>query len=77
MSVGQMLTDPVDVASSDTNSCSSACPASSWASTSDHFLLVEREEEDPVTLETVTRAEGLGDSLSLEVGKEHQQEAQR
>lgn len=66
MSVGDMVTAPLAVASSDTSSCASPLPTSgtSIASTSTLFLL-EREEEDPVILETVTRDDGLGDSFSL------------
>lgn len=63
-----MVTAPLAVASSDTSSCSSPLPTSgtSLASTSTLFLLDVREEDDPVTLDTVTRPDGLGESFSLE-----------
>lgn len=72
MSVGEMVTAPLAVASSDTSSWPSI-PASdkSAASISSLFLLV-REEEDPVTLETVTRDDGLGDSFSLKAAVSQQ-----
>lgn len=65
MSVGDMDTPPLAVASSDTSNCPSPLSTSetSWASIL--FLLEEREEEDPVILATVTRDDGLGDSFSL------------
>lgn len=67
MSVGDMVTAPVAVASSDTSNCSSPLPISgiSLTSASALFLLEEREDEDPVNLDTVTREDGLGDSFSL------------
>lgn len=65
MSVGDMVTAPVAVASSDTSSCPSPLPTSGLSLGSALFLLEEREEEDPVILETVIRGDGLGDSFSL------------
>lgn len=70
MSVGDMVTAPVAVASSDTSSCPSPLPTSGFSFSSALFLLEERDDEDPVILETVIRGDGLGDSLSL---KERQQ----
>ncbi len=74
MSVGDIVTAPLAVASSDTSSCPSPLPTSgtSLASTSTLFLLEEREEEDPAILETVTRGDGLGDSLSLKEAHQSQ-----
>lgn len=65
MSVGDMVTAPVAVASSDTSNCSSPLPISGISLASALFLLEEREDEDPVNLDTVTREDGLGDSFSL------------
>lgn len=73
MSVGDMVTAPVAVASSDTRSCPSPLPTSGTSLASTLFLLEEREEEDPVILETVTRDDGLGDSFSLKKDTSHKQ----
>lgn len=68
MSVGDMETPALAVASSDTSSWPSAgsAPDTSWASTL--FLLEEREEEEPLILATVTLDVGLGDNFSLGEG---------
>lgn len=63
MSVGDMETPLLAVASSDTSNSPLSTSETSWASIL--FLLEEREEEDPVILATVTRDDGLGDSFSL------------
>lgn len=64
-----MLTAPLAVASSDTSSFPSPPPSgTSLAST--RFLL-EREEELPLTLETDTCADGLGDNFSLRSKKKN------
>lgn len=65
MSVGDMVTAPLAVASSETSSCPSPLAFSATPLASTLFLLEERDEEDPVSLDTVTRADGLGDSFSL------------
>lgn len=59
-----MVTAPLAVASSDTSSFPSP-PSSGTSLASTRFLLDEREEELPPTLETDTCADGLGDNFSL------------
>ncbi len=70
MSVEDMETAPLAVASSDTNSSPSPLSTSGTSLGSARFLLDVREEEDPVILETVTRDDGLGDSFSLKEAHE-------
>lgn len=70
MSVGDMVTAPLAVASSETSSCPSPISTSGTSLASTLFLLEEREEEDPVILETATLGDGLGDSFSLK--EDHQ-----
>lgn len=65
ISVGDMVTAPLAVASSDTNSCPSPLPMSGTSLASTLFRLEERVVEDPVILDKVTRDDGLGDSFSL------------
>lgn len=70
MSVGDMVTAPLAVASSETSSCPSPISTSGTSLASTLFLLEEREEEDPVILETATLGDWLGDSFSLK--EDHQ-----
>lgn len=69
-----METPALAVASSDTSSWPSALSTSdtSWAST---LFLLEREDEEPLILATVTLDDGLGLSFSLgeRGGREQQQ----
>lgn len=75
MSVGNMVTAPLAVASSDTSSFPSPPPTSGISLHSTRFLLEEREEELPVILETETWLDGLGDNFSLRYKQTNKQTA--